>query len=137
MAGVFPDREWLDGFIAYLNSNEKYAQVARNWEGDMIFDLKAEGALETDTKIYLDLWHGTCRGGKIVTGEEQVDAAFTLTAPYTNFVKVIKGETDPMQALMTRKLLVKGNMTYMMRNVPTVLEFVRCAKKATEAVLGD
>ena len=108
MAGVFPDREWLDGFIAYLNSNEKYAQVARNWEGDMIFDLKAEGALETDTKIYLDLWHGTCRGGKIVTGEEQVDAAFTLTAPYTNFVKVIKGETDPMQALMTRKLLVKG-----------------------------
>ncbi len=53
------------------------------------------------------------------------------------FLQGGKGELDPMQAMLTRKLTVKGNMGYMMRNVPTVLEFVKCAKAVTEKVLGD
>jgi putative sterol carrier protein len=38
-----------------------------------------------------------------------------------------------MQALMTRKLHVQGNMATLMRNVPTVLDFVRCAREVTDA----
>jgi hypothetical protein len=30
---------------------------------------------------------------------------------------------------------VKGNMGYMMRNVPTVLDFVRCAQEVTTEIL--
>jgi hypothetical protein len=41
-----------------------------------------------------------------------------------------------MQAMITRKLQVKGSMPYMMRNVPTVLEFVRCARDVTDNYLG-
>jgi putative sterol carrier protein len=41
-----------------------------------------------------------------------------------------------MTAMMTRKLKVRGSMTYMMRNVPTVLEFVRCAQDVTDEILG-
>jgi putative sterol carrier protein len=37
-----------------------------------------------------------------------------------------------MQAMLTRKLSVQGNMGLMMRNVPTVLDFVRCAQEVTE-----
>jgi hypothetical protein len=37
-----------------------------------------------------------------------------------------------MQAMLTRKLHVKGNMSVMMRNVPSVLDFVRCAKENTD-----
>ena len=36
------------------------------------------------------------------------------------------------QAMLTRKLGVKGNMAVMMRNVPTVLDFVRCAGEVTD-----
>jgi putative sterol carrier protein len=32
-----------------------------------------------------------------------------------------------MNALLTRQLKVKGNMLVLMRNVPTVLEFVKTA----------
>jgi putative sterol carrier protein len=39
-----------------------------------------------------------------------------------------------MQALMTRKLSVHGNMAVLMRNVPTVLEFVRCCREVTDKV---
>jgi hypothetical protein len=31
-----------------------------------------------------------------------------------------------MQAMITRRLKVEGSMAYMLRNVPTVLDFVRC-----------
>ena len=137
MAGEFPSDEWLKDFINYLNNDEEYAKVAKNWEGDLIFDIQPEGALKENKRVYLDLWHGKCRGGYMVPEDEEKTAKFVLKAPYGNFVKVLKGELDPMQAMMSRKLAVKGNMTYMMRNVPTVLKFVRCAQESTGSVLGE
>ncbi|MCB2180088.1 SCP2 sterol-binding domain-containing protein [bacterium] len=137
MTGVFPQKDWLDGLVDYLNSSEKYARIAKNWEGDLIFQIKAEAPLDKDVVIYLDLWHGQCRSAKILPANEPLDAAFILSAPYGNFVRVLKGELDPMQAMMTRKLTVQGNMGYMMRHVPTVLEFVRSAQASTDRVLGE
>lgn len=137
MAGVFPDREWLDSFVHALNSTESYAQTASKWEGDILFEIFAEGALERTTYIYLDLWHGRCRSASFMVNKEDVDPAFILSAPFSNFARVAKGDLDPMQAMLTRKLAVKGNMGYMLRNVPVVLEFVRCANGVTDKVLGD
>jgi putative sterol carrier protein len=34
-----------------------------------------------------------------------------------------------MQAMMTRRLQVAGNMAYILRNVPVVLDFVRCCRQ--------
>jgi putative sterol carrier protein len=137
MAGVFPNNEWLQGFAEYLNSNEDYARIAKKWEGDLVFEIKADGPLEADQYVHLDLWHGACRSASVLPSLEGLDPVFILTAPFTNFIKVVKGELDPMQAMLTRKLSVKGNMGYMMRNVPTVLEFVKCAQAVTDKVLGD
>lgn len=137
MAGTFPSQQWLDSLAEHLNSDEKYAQTARNWEGDLMFDILASGALEQGIKLYLDLWHGKCRGVALLPAEDERQAAFVMTAPYQDFVKVLTGKLDPMQAMMTRKLMVKGSMPYMMRNVPTVLEFVRCARDVTSDILGE
>jgi putative sterol carrier protein len=60
---------------------------------------------------------------------------FVLTATYTNISRIMKGDLDPMQAMLTRKLQVHGSMAYMMRNVPTVLDFVRCAREVTTEIL--
>jgi len=136
MPGLFPNKEWLDGFADYLNTNEKYARVAKKWEGDLIFEIKPDEILEYNVNIYLDLWHGICRSARILESDDPIDAAFVLSAPYSNFVRILKGDLDPMQAMLTRKLIVKGNMGYMMRNVPTVLEFVKCAQAVTDKVVG-
>jgi putative sterol carrier protein len=72
-----------------------------------------------------------------VSEGQKVEAAFVLQAPFDNFVKILKGKLDPMQAMMTRKLAVKGSMSYMLRNVPTILCFVRCAQDVTESVMGE
>ena len=39
-----------------------------------------------------------------------------------------------MTAMLTNKLRVKGSLGYMMRNVPTVLDFVRCCQEVTASI---
>jgi putative sterol carrier protein len=129
----FLSTEWLQGFVNKLNSDEHYAHVARDWEADMTFIIEPGGSLSEHVHVYLDLWHGKCREAYIQDGTQPArDSVFTLQAPYDNFVRVVKGELDPMQAMLTRKLKVKGNMTYMLRNVPVVLDFMRCLREATD-----
>lgn len=135
MPVVFPSAEWLKVFEEKLNSDERYSKIARNWEGDMYFIIEAGGNLKSPVMMYLDLWHGKCRSTEIVENIANHTPAFTLKAIYGNFAKVLTGELDPMQAMLTRKLDVKGNMAVMMRNVPTVLDFVRCAKEITQQIL--
>lgn len=134
---IFPSEAWVADFQNKLNSDERYARIAKKWEGDVLFDLQPNGALKERVLIYTDLWHGTCRGARFIVDGEEVEAAFVLRAPYQNFLRVLLGKLDPMQAMMTRKLQVKGSMAYLMRNVPVVLDFVRCAKEITDDYMGE
>lgn len=132
MTHQFPSPEWLEALKKKLNSDEKYIQTAKKWEGEIVFFIEPGGPIKETLIFYTDLWHGECRDVFIVENEEQLKElapAYILTAPYQSFVRVLKGQLDPMQAMITRKLKVQGSMGYMMRNVPTVLEFVRCAKE--------
>lgn len=127
----FPSSEWPVAFMEKLNSDAQYAQTARNWEGDFYFVIEPDESLAKQVVFYFDLWHGKCRDAYVVADDQQHQPAFELHAPYKNYVRILKGELHPMQALMTRKLNVKGNMAVLMRNVPTVLDFVRCAREIT------
>jgi putative sterol carrier protein len=129
----FPDMEWLQALMEKLNTDEKYAYTARNWEGDMVYQVDAGGNLSNPVTFYLDLWHGKCRAAYMVEEGKQVKSAFTLRGPYENYVGLLSGEIAPMQALLTRKLSVQGNLPVLMRNVPTVLDFVRCCREITDS----
>lgn len=132
---TFPTAEWLSSLVEKLNSDQKYAHVARNWEGDILVQIDPGGALKERVLFYIDLWHGKCRDAYPVGGQGTVKAAFALKAPYENYVRLLEGEIEPMQALLTRKLGLKGNMAILMRNVPTVLDFVRCCREVTDAFI--
>jgi len=130
MSIVFPSPEWLQALEKKLNSDQQYAKIAQKWEGDLAFLIEVDESLPEPVMMYLDLWHGKCRSVEYLTGDDVgKEAAFVLAAPFGNFEKVLLGEWNPMQALMTRRLKVTGNMAYMMRNVPTVLDFVRCCQE--------
>ncbi len=132
---LFPSDNWFQALKEKLNSDERYAQIAAKWEGDMRFIIEPNGPLKDPMVAYLDLWHGKCRDAFLEVNPEARKPAFILKAPYDNFAKVVKGELDPMQALMTRKLSLSGNMAVLMRSVPTVLDFVRCCREVTTEIL--
>ena len=135
MSAIFPSPEWLKELESKLNSDEKYSGIAKDWEGDLLFNIEPEGNLKEPLRFYLDLWHGTCRK---VDYNPDVSAypkpAFTLSASYNNITAVLTGKLNPMTAMMTMKLKVSGSMGYMMRNVPTVLDFVRVAQEVTSEI---
>lgn len=136
MSAKFPSAEWLQGLMDKLNSDEKYAGIAKEWEGDLLFFIEPEGNLQEQLTFYLDLWHGTCRSVEFDPPEEKYsDAVFVLRAVYKNITAILTGKLDPMTAMLTNKLKVRGNLGYMMRNVPTVLDFVRCAREVTSEIL--
>jgi putative sterol carrier protein len=135
MAAIFPSPEWLQIFGEKLNTDEHYSQVARNWEADLCFVIEPSGPITERILYYLDLWHGKCRRTEILKELPTSLPKFVLTATYENFSHVLKGKVDPMQAMLTRKLQVHGSMAYMARNIPVVLDFVRCARDVTTEIL--
>lgn len=136
MSAIFPSKEWLNELEAKLNSDARYAEIAKSWEGDLLFLIEPEGNLKERLTFYLDLWHGRCRKVEYnPTSESHANSTFTLSSSYNNIVAVLSGKLNPMTAMMTSKLKVKGSMGYMMRNVPTVLDFVRVAQEVTKEIL--
>jgi putative sterol carrier protein len=136
MAAIFPSEEWLQGLEIKLNSDPRYHEIAKNWEGDLLFFIEPDGNLKEQFTFYLDLWHGTCRKVEYKPAPEaHPNPTFTLTASYKDIASILQGKLNPMTAMMTSKLKVKGSMGYMMRNVPTVLDFVRVAQEVTTAIL--
>lgn len=135
MTARFPSPEWLQALADKLNNDPRYAEIAKKWEGDMIIVVQPAGPLTETLYFYLDLWHGTCRKAEMLPSLEGRSAAFVLTGTYDNITKILLGQLDPMQAMMTRKLQVQGNMAVMMRSVPIVLDFVRCAREVTGEIL--
>lgn len=136
MTAIFPSEEWLKDLEVKINTDKKYANVAKNWEGDLVFVIEPEGNLKEQLTFYLDLWHGTCRKVEYKPAlESYPNPVFTLSASYGNITAILSGKLNPMTAMMTNKLKVRGNMGYMMRNVPTVLDFVRVVQEATEEIM--
>lgn len=130
VAYKFPSEEWLNAFEKHLNSDGQYAEIAKNWEGDVLFAIDPEDESEGFTYFHMDLWHGRCRS---VTYDPNMDELpepkYVLTATLNRYRSILSGELDPVQAMVTRRLKVKGNMAYLLRNIPVVLDFVRCASE--------
>ncbi|HLO33884.1 MAG TPA: SCP2 sterol-binding domain-containing protein [Anaerolineales bacterium] len=136
MAAIFPSEEWLQSLEMKLNSDSRYGEIAKNWEGDLLFLIEPEGSLKEHLTFYLDLWHGRCRKVEYrPMPKSYPNPTFTLTASYKDITAILLGKLNPMTAMMTSKLKVKGSMGYMMRNVPTVLDFVRVAQEVTTEIL--
>jgi len=136
MTAIFPSSDWLNVLKEKLNSDTRYNEIAKNWEGDLVFDIQPTGNLKEPVSLYLDLWHGKCRNVEYSPDPgKHLKPTFILRSPYDNFTSILLGKMDPMTAMLTNKLKVEGSLSYMMRNVPTVLDFVRCCRDVTTEIL--
>ena len=132
----FPTPDWLHALCRKLNEDGRYNHIARNWEGDLVFDISPDGSLDGPITMYLDLWHGKCRAVEYNPAPTaHATPRFTLRSEYGNFASILLGNLDPMSAMLSNKLRVEGSLGYMMRNVATVLDFVRCAREITTEIL--
>jgi len=112
---VFPSEEWL---------------TAASWEGDLayVFEREPDKGLPDDVWVWIDLWHGKCRGARQnVPQEEGEKAKFIIRAPYSRWKEVIKGELDPIKGMMQGKLKLKGDLPTLVRYNRAATELVNIA----------
>jgi putative sterol carrier protein len=120
----FPSEEWLREYVQRINGSESYRAAAETWEGDVAYVIEAEPdkGVPEDVWAWLDLWHGECREGRIVSMEEGEKARFVIRAPYTRWKEVIKKDLDPVKGMMQGKLKLKCDL-------PTIVKYVKAANE--------
>ncbi|MBI5305702.1 MAG: SCP2 sterol-binding domain-containing protein [Chloroflexi bacterium] len=129
----FGSAEWLQALHDQLNASEAYADAAKSWEGDFYFVVEPDGALTQPLYLYMDLWHGKSRAASIVADPNSMTPAFVMSGKYAKWKQVVTAKLDPIQALMTGQLKLKGNMVMIMKNVKAAQEIIKaCTRIETE-----
>ena len=124
MAIMFGSQEWADAACKELNTSQKYKEAAKNWEGDMYVIVEPDASFKHRIITYFDLWHGDCRSACIVKDEKEKSPKYLISGPFTVMKQVLDKKVDPVQAMMTGKLKVKGDMAQIMRMPRAAVEFV-------------
>lgn len=129
----FGSEEWVKALGNELNTSQAYEDAAKTWEGDFYFVIDPEGVVTQPMYLYMDLWHGKCRAAFVVTDKNAKNPAFVMSGKYSKWKLVVQAKLDPIQALMTGQLKLKGNMVMVMKNVKAAQEIVRaCTRIDTE-----
>lgn len=105
----FPSEEWAKAYRDALNSDEGYNAAAAKWQGDFIFIITPDENLSREYIFYLDLSDGQCSAAQALVSREEKEAEFTFEGSYSNWKKLLTGETDHIKGLITRKFKLKGN----------------------------
>jgi len=129
---IFPTAEWMQATVEKFNTDEQYARIAKNWEADLRVVVEPDDQYPETLWLYWDLWHGKCREAYFEDQSSTKQPALIVQSSYSNFIKVLSGEVGVIHALMTRMVALRGSMALVMRNVPTVIDFVRCVQEVTE-----
>lgn len=129
----FGSAEWIQSLQNDLNSSQAYEEAAKTWEGDFYFIVDPEGTIKDPIYLYMDLWHGKCRDSFVVADKNAKTPAFVMSGAYSKWKKVVTAQLDPIQALMTGQLKLKGNMVMVMKSVKAAQEIIRsCTRIDTE-----
>jgi putative sterol carrier protein len=129
MAFKFPSDEWIKEFGRQINSSKAYEESAKDWEGDFIFVMEADSTYPKTVYFFVGLLHGKSTDTAMIESEKAREAQFALTAAVATWRKIIEGKLDPIQAIMTGKLKLKGNLAKVLRYPKSAKELVNCVKQ--------
>jgi putative sterol carrier protein len=122
----FPSDEWLRLYRDLINGSQEYREASQDWEGDIAFVMEAEPdrGVPDDLVAWLDLWHGECRGARMITAEGGERAAYGIRAPYSRWREVLEGRLEPVKAMVQGKLKLRGDLAEIVRHVRAAKELV-------------
>ena len=126
MSHQFPSDAWIKALRDLLNDSESYQRSAKDWEGDFIFVVEPDDAYPNRDHLLLKLYHGSSSGAGLLDPDDLLETEYTISAPYSTWKKVIDGDLDPIQGMMTGQLELKGDLMKVMRYPKAAQEIVAC-----------
>ena len=79
--------------------------------------------------MYIDLYHGQCRQAFVPQDYTTLNPEFRISGPVSAWKELAERKIDPMKALLTRKLSLKGNMAKAMKNIRAANELVNLTSR--------
>ena len=123
--------EWAEAFKQEINGSASYKQAAARWEGSVGLVVLAEPDknMPNDKGIFLDLWHGEARDVQSTTRDAAQQAEYVITGSYSRWKRVAQKQLDPIKAIMTGQLKLKGNFPTLVRYTKASQELVECTTR--------
>lgn len=102
----------VDVSIKDLNVDEVMNKAAK---------LSADDIKGVSLYVWADFWHGAVRNMAPVAPGEHEDAVFKLSGTYSAWKLMVSGKQDTIRLIMSNKLQLQGNMSYMMKHMKAVI----------------
>jgi putative sterol carrier protein len=109
--------EWVDAYEKEVQKDEEYKEIAAQWEGTVTLHTIADpnNGMKRDLYILMDLWHGDCRGMRIVPPEAGEAADYVISGTATTWKRLSSNGLDTNKAIMQGKIKLKGDLATLVR----------------------
>ena len=122
MTILFGTDEWLDTFMEHLNDDERYGELAGDYEGALIFRCfaapKVHPILAKDRVFYFDPYQGEIREWRVLEPGDSPEVKYELSGSFEAWKDIATGKLEIKKAvLMTRQINVKGKISDLVKNI--------------------
>lgn len=122
---------WADAVRAAINTSESYRRAGAHWNAPVALVLEAAPHLgfPRDVALLLRLEAGRCVHARVLPASE-ANADFVLRAPYATWKALVRGQLEPMSALLRGRVqLVHGSLPRLIVHARAARALVRCAAR--------
>jgi putative sterol carrier protein len=112
---TFPSKEWCEEAVRLTNSDPEISRAGQGWVGDIGAVIDAEpGKLAQPFVVHVvPQQDGRIKALRVLEEPDDLDElepAYLLRAPYSVWKQLLQGSLDPVEAVLRRRIAVKGDM---------------------------
>ena len=125
---------WADALREVVNGDAAYRAAASHWTWPLAMVLEPAPTLGYAESVAAELVldRGICRAATVL-GPEAVTAPIVLRAPYEVWKQVVRGELDPVSAVMTGRIKLSGAVMTLMTHARAAQALLACATRVPTA----
>lgn len=125
----FPSRAWMAALCDELESDANAPAIARALDGAYAFVIEPDGPIRERERY--DLWVRPVEHG---ARAEVLDAPaqaprLTLSAGFGRWWQLVRGELDPVRAVMLRRLKVSGDLRGVARSLDSARPLLAAVRR--------
>jgi putative sterol carrier protein len=110
----FPSKEWCEEAVRLTNSDHESVAAGQGWTGDFGAIVDAEpGKLPSPFVIHIVPKNGRLEKLRVLDDPDDLDEfepAYVARAPYSVWKQLLQGTLDPVEAVLKRRIAVKGDL---------------------------
>jgi putative sterol carrier protein len=110
----FPSKEWCEEAVRLLNDDPERSLAAQGWQGDIGVIVDAEpGKLARAFVVHVVPRDARIEKLRVLEEPDDLDElepAYLARAPYTVWKQLLQGSLDPVEAVLRRRIAVKGDL---------------------------